>query len=74
MDWWVDGHFVSAPTADEARAEARRLYGFTPETVRHWTSHDQERMDLADLFARHDEIRRAAIEELAEELGDSEQE
>lgn len=45
MDWNVDGHFISAPTADQAVREAATLYHYSPESVRPWTSVDQEWLD-----------------------------
>src|SRR6187402_2038710 len=40
-DFWVDGHYIAAPTAEEATEEAARLYGFLANTVRPWTAEDQ---------------------------------
>lgn len=40
-DYWVDGHFIAARSADEARAECESLYSYVPESVRFWTAEDQ---------------------------------
>lgn len=39
-DWWVDGHYIAAPTKIEARLAAASLYNFKPQEVRPWTSAD----------------------------------
>lgn len=41
-DWYVDGHFIVADTATEARIEAHSLYGLHADIVRPWTDEDQE--------------------------------
>lgn len=40
-DWFVDGHFISAPNANDARDEVKRLYGHDAEQVRPWTASDE---------------------------------
>lgn len=40
--YWVDGHCISAYSPDDARNEARHLYGYEPEVVRLWTDEDGE--------------------------------
>lgn len=45
LDWWADGHFIAAPTAEHAIRETQRLYGHTPEKVRPWTMDDQEGLE-----------------------------
>lgn len=45
-DWWVDGHFISAWTAEEALAEVRRLFdGYEPQEARPWTKEDQAELE-----------------------------
>lgn len=39
-DWWVDGHYIAAQSAEQAKRIAARLYDFEPETVRRWMSLD----------------------------------
>ena len=41
LDWFCDGHLISAVTQDDASAQCTRLYGHTPETVRRWTAEDE---------------------------------
>jgi hypothetical protein len=45
-DWWVDGHYITAGTAVGARAEAARIFDYTPEVVRSWTAEDQAELDF----------------------------
>jgi len=44
-DFWVDGHYIAAGSAEEALGEARILYDFQPEKVRPWTDEDQAALD-----------------------------
>ena len=44
-DWNVDGHYIAAETAEDARNEASVLYGYRAETVRPWTDDDQTALD-----------------------------
>jgi len=50
LDWWVDGHFISARTAEAARAEVRAGYGHEAEEVRRWTAEDQAELDRNDEY------------------------
>lgn len=45
-DWNVDGSYIAADNAQEAKAEFRHLYGSEPSEVRPWTDEDQERLDF----------------------------
>ena len=47
-DWFVDGHYIGAVSAEAARAEAASLYGFTPEVIRPWTDADDAPDDDPD--------------------------
>ncbi|WP_018185871.1 hypothetical protein [Microbacterium sp. 77mftsu3.1] len=50
LDWWVDGHCISATTADAARAAVRAGYGHEAEEVRRWTAEDQAELDENDEY------------------------
>lgn len=47
-DYWVDGHFITAPDERGARAEVARLYGYEPEEVRPWDEDDQRELEDLD--------------------------
>lgn len=44
-DFWVDGHYIFADTAVEARVICHHIYGHMPETVRPWTDEDQAELE-----------------------------
>lgn len=45
-DWWVDGHYIAADSAEEALDTVRSEYApRVPETVRPWTGDDQIALD-----------------------------
>lgn len=41
-DWWADGHLVHADSAHGARQAVHHLYGHDAETVRPWTTEDDQ--------------------------------
>ena len=47
-DYWVDGHYIAATTPSEAYEWCVSRYGHHPETVRPWTSEDQDELDRDD--------------------------
>ena len=46
IDYFVDGHFISAQNVEDAVSACESVYGFTPDTVREWTTEDQEELDF----------------------------
>lgn len=45
IDWYVDGHYILADSADDARAQVKRLYLHDAEIVRPWSDDD---LDIED--------------------------